>query len=1297
MTGRSPARAARAVLALLLSSSLFIVADSASAQTSDGSDDRVVASLDECGLGEATLNFHVLFLLDESGSLQTHDRENRRVEGTVKALDALQELAIRFSERGINIEVAIHGFAQDYFDHANNWSLLGSDSALRGLKSEAEEFATRNNGIWTNYIRAIQGASDVLQDREGCKALVWFTDGEFDTENGGLTNTEISQIRDELCPAEGPVDQLRQSDITVIAIGLSNESATNDPPDMALVEAIAGGGRVTPRNPDLELEGGRCGTLSGTGDLYETTDPDELIEKFGEVLGDSLFETVGVSAPALPCTLEAAICIVEFELGPWVDQFTAYFKLPPMKTGQGLTVTLNPPGPETTPVDITYPDGPLNGVSGVHGESPSRSWRMLTGREAEAEGIWDGIWRIQFEGPGSSEAKANLEFVEGVLEIGLDQESLDRADPRTFEDVRLELTVGNQTLRCNDNDYPVRLEFTGTMGDLPAVTATDLVNPGGQCTVPSDFLLGLLSAGPAEAATHIDFQIAPSLQVVEDNAVPLLEFPASRVSLELENALVADLAGESNLDRTDPATFGSVNLVLETDGQPVGCFADSRYPVILEFGGRSGDPAPATPPVEFAAGEPCTVPSGFLQDLLAAEAEDGALSVAFDVTPSLVVDPAFPPLEFPPSEVSIWLQDALVVALRDGSRLDRSVPESFDDVGLEIVLGNRPFEPPAGSRVTLRFSSDANGRAVTSSRTFQSGEPPLIPPEFLREALLEGPGRDLLRLTIAVTPEVMLDSGGDPEPQPVYEASTIHVWLHDPLEVRRAGQREIDREDRQSYADLEVLLSVGDQPLADDDAKVTLHYSTQIAGESIERSQSHSSSGPFVIPSGFFDDVFDAAADSDLLLLPVRVTPVVTIAGEGHPGFEASTLQFAVRAGEGFPTVLAVTATDFDNGDNSTLTVELIGPNDGTGTVDIRSISGLPQDLPGSITLVEPNSCEVPNKQRVDCTVDLAASFTANRTVELDVDLVLSGDRTKVPGLTIQDSVSVKPFKMTRPLNPVGFITTLLKLLALFVAVQLILRAFFTTRLARWDGVPTDSRWATLRVEVDGGGNVSAEGGGRLTVDPASAMFASVLEGRSSSAEVDGVRFEISWIRTFLGEPQGNPFIRRQRAVIRASSSSEHCIAPEGMELSPDDRLGTGIVGSQLLRSWVLRLPEGSPQALGAGERVLGQLLVIFRPFHDQGATAEDQLDEISDLVDEVTLREMPRLIEHSAPVDALPDDTNGSMGDTGGVNEDVWSTEPPDPNDPFASTQSTQSTAPATGEPSSEHDWLSDPDDPLA
>jgi hypothetical protein len=151
------------------------------------------------------------------------------------------------------------------------------------------------------------------------------------------------------------------------------------------------------------------------------------------------------------------------------------------------------------------------------------------------------------------------------------------------------------------------------------------------------------------------------------------------------------------------------------------------------------------------------------------------------------------------------------------------------------------------------------------------------------------------------------------------------------------------------------------------------------------------------------------------------------------------------------------------------------------------------------------------------------------------------------------------------------------------------------------------------------------------------------------------------------------------------------------MELAAGDRLGTGLVGTRFLRSWVLRLPEDSPQALVAGESVLGQLLVIFRPFDDAGSSAEDQLDEISDMITGVAQREIPRLIEHVAPSDAPEDDGHDSPRGTDGATDDEWSTEQPDPDDPFASTHPMPPTTGSSTETPAVEDWLADPDDPLA
>ena len=1312
MNGRRSATLRWAVLGLALSAALFVLVDGASAQSTEVGSDRVVQSLNKCGLGKETPNFHVLFLLDESGSLKWNDPANKRVDGTLKALDALQQLATRYSGIPINIDVAIDGFAQDYRTRTE-WSPLGEPGSVDTLKADAEKFRNRIKGSQTDYREAIRGAGQAFADREesgeeGCKALVWFTDGEYDTEprtDNYLSSTEIDEISNELCAANGPVDQLRASGITVIAIGLSNKEADN-PPDMTLVRAIASGNKVNPQNEDLVLPDDRCGTRPGTGDLYETTDPDELIEKFGEILGDSLFETVEVKPPPLPCTSEAEICTVEFELGPWVDRFTAYFKLPPRTNGRGLTASLDPPGVDTAPVDITYPKGALPGLPGLEGESPSRSWRKLTGTAEDASDIWNGVWQIHFEGPGAAEAKANLEFIEGNLEVLLDQRTLDRTDPDTFGTIRIGLRARGQTFRCNDTRYPIILEFTGSMGGQSARPASKEFRADEQCFVPAGFLLDLLTAGPARDASSVEFEVTPSLRAVADDVVPPLEFEPSPVLLILENALVAELTEGSRLDRTDPATFESVKVELKAGGRMVGCSPTGRYPIILEFTGKRGDLPPVTASGEFEAGQPCIVPSTFLEDLVNTGPGKDALSATFDVTPSLEVEGKV--LAFPSSTVSIWLEDALVVELAEGSRLDRTVPASFNGVGLELFLGDQRFEPSEGTRVILEFSADLSGR-LDASGTYGGDQPFTVPSGFLREALQDGAGRHLLRFTFEVTPEVIVAAGEDPGRHPSYEPSTIHIWLHDPMEIRRVDAQELDREDPNSYAGVGVDLLVAGQPLSDGRARVAIDYTTKVGGDVVSTSQSYPPGGPYVIPFGFFDDAFQAAGDSNLLNLAVSATPTLTIDGRAHPGYAPSLLQFAVRAGEGFPTVVSATATDFDDTENSTLTVVIRGPDDGTGTLEIRSISGLPTDLPGTITLIKKKTCdEIPSREIVRCEVELEASFTANRTIELDVDLAISGDRTKVPGHTKEASVAVKPFKMTRPLNPVSFITKLLTLLALFVAVQTVLRVLYTTRLARWEAAETGSRRASLPARITPEGMVTAEAGGHLRIEPTATLFATELETAGSSAHLDDLGFRISWWRTFIGERQGSGLIRYQRPTIRVSSPDAHCVAPEGCDLDTKDRFAMGKVGTGFLRCWVLQIPDEALRSLADGESATGRLLVVLLPAEMKDF--DEQMEEIRDVISDVTGRELPRLVEWADP---RPEGQAGPSeeGEGGppfetpkpgadGPSQDGQTTVDDDsdwgdPRDPLASGVPDPSTEASDTKESGS--WASGPDDPLA
>ena len=1293
----------KAALGLIACGSLLVLADSASAQSDNVATDHVVQGLTNCDLGKATKNLHVLFVLDESGSLKTHDREDRRVDGTKKALEALKRLADRFGDH-FDIDVAIHGFSGGIpgrdndlpYRDENPWLTFDDFDALI---DDTEAFKSRNGALYTDYRAAVGGAIQAFNKhdpgRQGCKALVWFTDGVYDSENNtALTPKEIDEITD-LCRAGGLVDQLRERAVTTIAIGLSNER-TADPPDLSLVKAIASGDAVTPDNPDLVLPDGRCGTRPGTGDLYEENDPNKLIEIFEGILADSLFEAGEVRPgdpaaegghPPLDCTPDGNTCTFDFFLGHWVDQFTAYFKLPP---ASGLTATVDPPGDDATPVDITMSSGlKVDVVPGVTGESQTLSWRTLTGTADQSEGVWTGVWRIRFEGPGATEAKTNVRFIEGMLGVGLDTATLDRANPDTFDTVRLELQARGETSRCNSTTYPLTLKFTSAMG-----TASETFQPGDDCKVPVSVLLGLLTAEGAQSAPSISFNVTPSLKPVADDQVPLLEFPTSEVVLELTDSMVVELAGGSRLDRTDETTLHGVQIDLRAAGREVGCGSTNHLPVTLDFTSDIG-----TASETFQPGARCLAPAEFLNQLINTGPGKDALSVTFEVAPALEVDSGFPTLKFPSRAVSIWLQDALVVELADGSSLNRAELGSFEDVGLELFLGNQRFDPPAETQVTLDFSANLGGRSVDWSETYDDDKPLVIPPGFLEEALLDGPGRDLVRFTFEVTPKLTGGADGEAGGNPTYEPSTIHVWLHDPLEVRRMDQKELDREERGSYADVEVGLLIDGQEFSDDQARVRLEFTAEVDGSTVSSSQSYPPGGPYVISSSFFDDVFDAATGSDLLLLSVSATPTVTVGGEVHPGYEPSALQFGVRAGDGFPTVRSVSATPLHDTENSTLTVVADGPNDGTGKVEILSISGLPTDLPGPLTLVETESCSVPNKQRVECTAELDASFTANRAVQLEVNLAISGDRTKEPGKIIPESVPIT-LKMTRPLSTASFISKLLQLLALFVAVQTLMRVLYTTRLARWEGAEAGSRWTTLPVRISSDGGVTAKDGTGLQIEAVKTNFAAELESPASSAQLDNLHFSISWWQTFIGERKGGSLVWQQRPTIRVWSTDSHCIGPEGIGWEKKQQYARGRIGLGFTRCWVLQVSDEGLGELAKEQPATGHLAVILLPAELEDF--DEQLEEIRDRISDVTGRELPGLLERlaSTPVEetAEPDTTDPNDPESEGETdtrrrEGDWD-DSTDDDDPLSG--KTGSATTETDKKTDSGGWASDDDDPL-
>ena len=1163
-----------ASLGFLAVVALFALAPTSAAQSTKP-EDRVVSSLTDCGLGEDTNDLSLLFLIDESGSLQKQDKDNHRVEGTIAALDALYRLGSDFQDKNIAIRVAIHGFHAEYVKHKTSWIDLDSPDSLEELKRTAETYRTLNTGPWTDYTKALRGAANELDaSGKGCRVLVWFTDGEFDNSvDGILVEKEKVEIREDLCATTGPVDALRRDKITMIVIGLSNKDFAaeegKEPPDLSLVRAIASGDKVV--SAKFELGNSECGSLPGTGNLYEADHPAELIEDFARILGDKLFETLEDKElqDPLPCGPDPNLCLIPFDLGPWADQFHLVFKLPPSLDGQRVQVFLEPPNLE--PILIDRPDGPIHpDLPGISGESPTVSWRKLHGVRNGPGNVWNGMWHLRFEGPGAHNARAHYDFING--EVGV------------------------------------------------------------------------------------------------------------------------ELAGRNWIDATDPSTYSGVGLRLTSGGEELDC-ATHRPPIVLAFtgslGGRTKEHEPLT------AGQSCEVPAALLADLLS-DGTDNELKLSVTVTPSIVISGPFEPVEFEASTMELWLQDIVVVELIDeaGTHISHSDPASYESIEVRLFKGGQLFDR-GGVDVALRTAPKDQTLGSATTDEFSDDEPLILPADLLADALSAKTGQTLLRLDLQVTPQILAGEGAGL----AKGSSAINLWVHDRIVyVRTNPDGVLDNQNPETFDGHTLTASVGGRPFDNPRAEMSLRLEALIDGGPTDVVQ-YEPGTEVDIPAKFFVDSFRAAGNTSLSLLTIRVTPTATIAGDSHPGLTPSTIQFPVRSGPGFPVILGVTAADIEDKEAGALSVLVLGPDQGTGEVKIVSVAPASEELQGSFT-IEEFECRDLNSGTHTCKTVLDADFTANQRVELIVTLTMSGTDTK-PADEVREVLWLAEFEMSRPLNKAGFVFELLKLLLLFVLVQVLLRALFTTRLAKWDGVAPNSRWKTLPVTVGPEGTVSAVGGGALTVDPTTTMFATELEGRNSRAVIDDVHFEISWLRTFIGERQETGFGRSQRAVIRATASTNHCIAPEGSEPAKEAGPSAGLVGTTFRECWVLQVPTGVVSTLASGETASAQLLVVFKPFED-GPSAADQLDEVSDRLNDVTAREIPRLIEaeqvdqSSGAVEADEIRTGEAVVNTGTDRDgDPFDKPVADPTDPFDDSPTSASSG--STEPSEWDDQVHDPDDPFA
>lgn len=328
---------------------------------------------------------------------------------------------------------------------------------------------------------------------------------------------------------------------------------------------------------------------------------------------------------------------------------------------------------------------------------------------------------------------------------------------------------------------------------------------------------------------------------------------------------------------------------------------------------------------------------------------------------------------------------------------------------------------------------------------------------------------------------------------------------------------------------------------------------------------------------------FSETIDPNPLIWPITLNPVLSVANSAHPATVPTNQNFRSYPGDGLPYIQAARITGFNDLKSGQIELEIGMPGTtgsaGMGTVQISSLSGLPDNLPGELKLLEPVICEVSAGATATCEASLESSFTANRDFSVYLDLVLSSN------LTDQTTSGPVPVlvDMNRPLNKWRFSLISLLLLVGFTLIQIGLRVFYTFKLVKWEALPIDSRLAELNVKIQPDSRIVSTDDSIPAITIDDTQFASGFQARASKTTVVGVNFWIDWRETFV----------KQHTLIRASASDgSHCISTNGYETSGSSIVGK--VGTDFRDLWVLKMPNSALASLISGSETDALLLLVL-------------------------------------------------------------------------------------------------------
>ena len=253
---------------------------------------KAIEQISTCINSEGKDTLNVLYLVDESASLNRTDPKGLRVGGIQASLEQFRNVSVERPYFTVNRSILTFG---DKVKVQKEWRTLTESQLEDDLNWIKNTVPDLTNGQATDWRLALNSAYAVFEKKlsnASCNVLIWFTDGAINVGNSDVENQIAMQ---EICGVDpvsetrigsALIDKFRKANINIQGVLLKNQDYLNDPGKYGLSSDAAENDRkgMTFFTPILEYSGEvensyfngegthtlNCGTNFGAAGVLQT-------------------------------------------------------------------------------------------------------------------------------------------------------------------------------------------------------------------------------------------------------------------------------------------------------------------------------------------------------------------------------------------------------------------------------------------------------------------------------------------------------------------------------------------------------------------------------------------------------------------------------------------------------------------------------------------------------------------------------------------------------------------------------------------------------------------------------------------------------------------------------------------------------------------------------------------------------------------------------------------------------------------------------------------------------------------